>query len=76
MPGPAPPRPEIIQPSLVIQSSDDQGCFPSDAKAIFDALASEDKTLETIRGDHYLQIPLDARDEVADIISAWVSVRT
>jgi hypothetical protein len=66
----------IIQPSLVIQSSDDQGCYPSDAKAIFDALAAEDKTIHITRGDHYLQQPLDARDEVADIISGWVSVRT
>jgi hypothetical protein len=66
----------INQPSLVIQSNDDQGCYPSDAKTIFDALASEDKTLEMIRGDHYLQLPLDARDEVADIISGWVAART
>ena len=35
----------ITQPSLVIQSSDDQGCYPSDAQSIFDALAAGDKTL-------------------------------
>jgi len=66
----------ITQPSLVIQSSDDQGCYPSDARSIFDALAAEDKTLETIRGDHYLRQPPGARDEAAAIISDWVGVRT
>jgi pimeloyl-ACP methyl ester carboxylesterase len=66
----------ITQPALVVQSSDDQGCYPSDAQAIFDALAAEDKTLETIRGDHYLQGPEGARDQAADLISAWVGFRT
>jgi pimeloyl-ACP methyl ester carboxylesterase len=65
----------IAQPSLVVQSNDDQGCYPSDAKAIFEALAAEDKTQVTIRGDHYLQRP-GARDEAADIISDWVKART
>jgi hypothetical protein len=65
----------ITQPSLVIQSTDDQGCYPSDAKLIFDSLATEDKTLETIRGDHYLRQPTTARDQAADIISQWVTVR-
>jgi pimeloyl-ACP methyl ester carboxylesterase len=66
----------ITQPSLVIQSSDDQGCYPSDAQAIYRALATEDKTLHTLRGDHYLQKPTDARDQAADIIADWVQART
>jgi pimeloyl-ACP methyl ester carboxylesterase len=66
----------ITQPALVIQSSDDQGCYPSDAKAIFEALATADKTQVTIRGDHYLQRPRGARDEASDVISEWVKART
>jgi pimeloyl-ACP methyl ester carboxylesterase len=63
---------EITQPSLVIQSLGDKGCFPSDAQAIFDALASPDKQLVWIEGDHYLQEPSGARDDVADLIATWV----
>ena len=66
----------ISQPSLVIQSSDDQGCYPSDARSIFGAVGAEDKMMKMIRGDHYLQRPVTARDETADIISAWVETRT
>jgi esterase/lipase len=66
----------ITQPTLVIQSSDDRGCYPSDAQAIYRALATEDKTLHGLRGDHYLQKPPDARDQTADIISDWVRART
>lgn len=65
----------ISQPSLVIQSSDDQGCYPSDARSIFGAVGAEDKMMKMIRGDHYLQRPATARDETADIISAWVETR-
>gem|GEM_PF-6694767 len=32
--------------------------------------------MKMIRGDHYLQRPVTARDETADIISAWVETRT
>ena len=32
----------------------DTGVFPSDARAIHDALKAEDKTLEFMAGDHYL----------------------
>ena len=46
--------------------------FPSDARAIYDALASDDKQLEMIPGDHYLENPANARDEVADLIADWL----
>ena len=62
----------ITTPALVIQSRADTGVFPGDAKQIFDALASENKTLEFMAGDHYLQAPKGARDEVADRISLWL----
>ncbi len=68
----APHLARIRVPSLVIQSMGDTGVFPSDAHAIHDALAAEDKTLEFMAGDHYLTEPDAARDEVADRISGWL----
>jgi len=63
----------ITQPTLVIQSTGDTGVFPSDAKKIYSALASKDKHLEMIAGDHYLESPVDARDHVADMIVDWLN---
>ena len=65
----------IALPSLVVQSTADQGCFPSDAKTIHDLLASTDKQLVMVPGDHYLTEPASARDEVADLIVAWITDR-
>lgn len=62
----------IDVPALVVQSTSDTGVFPSDAKAIYDALASADKTLEMVTGDHYLETPNTARDDVADLIVGWL----
>ena len=42
----APHLERITVPSLVVQSLADRGVFPSDAHAIHDALAADDKTLE------------------------------
>ena len=66
----------ITEPALVIQSLADTGVFPSDAEAIYGSLASEDKELHMIEGDHYLQQPHDARDRVADLIDNWLSARS
>ena len=65
----------IKVPSLVIQSTGDTGIFPSDARRIFEALASADKQLHMIEGDHYLTAPPEARARVADLIAAWVRGR-
>ena len=65
----------ITQPALVVQSGADQGCFPSDARAIHDALGSADRCLVDVPGDHYLLHPAGAREEVADLITAWVEER-
>ena len=64
---------QIAQPSLVVQSTADQGVYPSDAAAIFDALASKDKHLEMVPGDHYLGHPPDARGTVADLVADWLA---
>jgi hypothetical protein len=62
----------IAEPALVIQSMGDTGVFPSDAQAIYDGLASPDKELHFVTGDHYLEEPHDARDVVADLIGNWL----
>ncbi|MHB8330161.1 MAG: alpha/beta hydrolase, partial [Acidimicrobiales bacterium] len=71
----APHLGRIAVPALVIQSTADVGVFPSDASLIFDALGSKEKQIEWVAGDHYLESPDDARDEVADRISAWIAAR-
>jgi len=68
----APHLSRITEPALVIQSMGDTGVFPSDAHAIHDNLASEDKALHFMTGDHYLEEPGDARDVVADLIVGWL----
>ncbi len=70
----APHLARIEVPSLVIQSLADTGVFPSDARAIHDALAADDKTLEFMAGEHYLTDD-GARDEVADRIDGWLTPR-
>lgn len=65
----------ITQPALVVQSDADQGCFPSDARAIHDGLASADRSLVSVPGDHYLLHPAGAREQVADVIHSWVEAR-
>ena len=62
----------ITQPALVVQSTADTGVFPSDAQAIYNALGSSDKNLHMIPGDHYLEKPANARDDVADMIVDWI----
>ena len=62
-------------PALVLQSTADVGVFPSDARAIAEALGSADKTLDWLEGDHYLESPATARDEAADRIGAWLADR-
>lgn len=70
----APHLARIDVPSLVVQSTADKGVFPSDAHAIHDALATADKTLETLPGEHYFET--GGRDQVADLVAGWVTDRT
>lgn len=71
----APHLARITVPALVLQSTADVAVFPSDAVAIHDGLASADKELQWMTGDHYLESPGDARQEAAERISAWVADR-
>jgi pimeloyl-ACP methyl ester carboxylesterase len=65
----APHLARIAVPALVVQSKADRGVFPSDARAIHDAIGTADKTLEFLPGEHYFED--GGRDDVADLISAW-----
>lgn len=44
---------KITVPSMVIYYRGDNAIFPSDAHAVFDALAADDKQLASAPGDHY-----------------------
>lgn len=70
----APHLGRITVPSLVIQSMADTGVFPSDARAIHEALAAADKSLQFMAGDHYLTDEA-AREEVADRMHGWLEPR-
>jgi acetyl esterase/lipase len=65
----------IRVPSLVIQSMEDVGVFPVDAKTIHDNLAAADKTLQFLPGDHYMENPAAARDDMADRVASWLEQR-
>lgn len=65
----------IDVPTLVIQARADTGVFPSDALAIFDALATSDKQLVELQGDHYFLEPPQAREELASLLASWVRER-
>jgi hypothetical protein len=69
----APHLARIRQPAIVIDASEDRGCYPSDAAHIYDALASDDKARTTVAADHYLRRPADARTEVSGLIAEWLT---
>ena len=62
-------------PALVIQSRADQGVFLSDARKMFEAVGSLDKTVELIPGNHYLEDGPDYRHRAAQIIAEWLKTR-
>jgi pimeloyl-ACP methyl ester carboxylesterase len=68
--------PRVDVPTLVVQPDADTGVFPSDARALHDGVASTDKQLVTLPGDHYFVTPIDARDVVADTVADWLASRT
>ncbi|MFT3976234.1 MAG: alpha/beta hydrolase [Sphingomonas bacterium] len=66
---------KITQPALVVLGMADAGVFPSDAHAIFDSLASGDKKLELVPGAHYFEDSVACRENVADLMAAWIGER-
>ncbi len=67
---------KFTAPALVVQSTADTGVFPSDARAIFDAIGAKDKTLELVQGAHYLEDSRAIRDHAIDLMSAWIKSKT
>ncbi len=65
----------ITVPALVVHARGDSGVYESDARAIHDGLASSDRTLELLTGNHYFTEPDDARDTVADLVADWTARR-
>ncbi|MFI4973679.1 MAG: hypothetical protein ACHP84_03955 [Caulobacterales bacterium] len=61
--------------ALVIQSLGDMGVFPSDARAIHQAIASQDKQLEFLPGAHYFEDAEAGRERVADLMAGWIAAR-
>lgn len=61
-------------PALVINAEQDTGVYPSDARRIYEALASTDKAQLSIDTDHYFTTP-GARSEQADTIAKWIAKR-
>jgi acetyl esterase/lipase len=70
----APHLARVAVPSLVVQSTADRGVFPSDARAIVEALGAADKGLELVPGEHYFED--GGRPEVADLVAAWIEARS
>jgi hypothetical protein len=62
-------------PALVIQSRADKGVFLSDARKMFEAVGSKDKSIELIPGNHYLEDGPELRHRAASIIADWVKAR-
>ena len=54
----------------------DMGVFPSDARKIFDSLASADKTLEFLPGAHYFEDSAESRARAIDLMAAWIEKRS
>jgi pimeloyl-ACP methyl ester carboxylesterase len=69
----APHLARITLPALVVNATADACVYESDARALYDALAAPDKTLEFIKADHYLQEPAGSREQAADLIAAWLT---
>ena len=69
----APHLARITVPALVVHATADTGVYESDARALYEALAAPDKTLEFIKADHYLLAPDGARPQAADLIATWVT---
>ncbi len=66
--------PKITVPALVVNGNADTGVFPSDAAAIHDLIGASDKQAHELDADHYF-LTDGARDELADLVTAWVTER-
>ncbi len=61
-------------PTLVVYGTADQVCFPSYARAMYDAVPHDRKKLHAVvGGTHYLQGQTQHIDELADSVSCWLA---
>lgn len=71
--------PSLTQPTLVVEYTGDQACFPGDVAAIVQALAARDKTHRRVRGDHHGRAltPGEApgRLEAGQLLATWLRER-
>ncbi|KAK4502277.1 hypothetical protein PRZ48_005702 [Zasmidium cellare] len=67
--------PRFKTPTLILQGTDDVGVFPSDVRLIYDSIASEDKEIVEVPGQHFFEDSQEDVDRAADVISRWVSKR-
>ena len=67
---------KLTAPALVVQSMADMGVFPSDARKIFESIASADKTLEFVKGAHYFEDGEEGREAAIDLMADWIRERT
>lgn len=69
----------INQPTLIIEYTGDQACFPSDVRAIHDAIPAPDKTQLRIRGDHHGRALADSEEPgryaAGRELAAWLRTR-
>ncbi|RZS77035.1 alpha/beta hydrolase [Pigmentiphaga kullae] len=69
----------IVQPTLVIEYTGDQACFPGDVRAIYDALATADKRHLRVRGDHHGRALAEGEEpgryEAGRQLAAWLRER-
>lgn len=66
---------KITVPAFVINPDGDTGVFPSDADALYNAIASTDKQRKDLPGDHYFVEPAGAREKVAEVMCDWIAER-
>lgn len=71
--------PAITQPTLIIEYTGDQACFPADVRAIHDAISARDKQHLRIRGDHHGRALQDheqpGRYRAGQELASWLQAR-
>jgi esterase/lipase len=58
-------------PALVVQSTSDVGVYPSDAKHVFELLASQDKEFHLVPGGHFFEDNEKCLSNVIEMICEW-----
>jgi pimeloyl-ACP methyl ester carboxylesterase len=66
----------VSVPLLIVQGTADEGIFPRDAQANFDAAASADKELHWIKGgNHFFAGQPELQQQTLELIGGWLSER-